>query len=375
MQRRTMFLFVPAGVPPCLPSYRRSTCCMCTDRGLAADPSPPVTSRREVLHAASAMALAAAVGATNLLPRAAQAAVFVDTEKYGDKEMKVSEINRIKQGFRNLLSEGPELLASVMALAIHDSLTYSKTTGNGGPNGSLAYELDLAYNANVKEAAEAVDSIRARVKDASVADLYAFGGAVVSEIVGGPRIVIQLGREDVKQADPVEAGDMDGLGSGASAPQIKYTFAKSGLNAAASAVVYHGAYGVLQSIGQKNAEAKKSMAGGDDDEDAAYEEGDLTYGKVTKKTRGAVLVETNVATLKLPGTKFDNSYLKELLALKKKGDLSELSARDKAMLDDPELFAELQKYAANSKLFVNDFADLYEKCTMLGVKYESAGAT
>jgi len=60
--------------------------------------------------------------------------------------------------------------------------------------------------------------------------------------------------------------------------------------------------------------------------------------------------------------------------VEKKGDLSGLSKRDLTMLQDPELKAQVQRYAGNSKSFVNDFASMYEKCTLLGSRYDNRGA-
>jgi len=311
------------------------------------------------------------VGYSALLPTdRARAEVFLDTERYGDKEMKVSAINKVKQNLRNLLSERPELLPSVLALGVHDALGFCTSTLTGGPNGSLKYELDRKYNSAVVESASEIDAIRERLSDVSLADHYAFCGAVAMEVVNGPRIVVQLGREDAMQADPLENPNvMDGLLSSASAEQMKSVFERSGLEGARSAVLYHGAYGVLKSLGDKKAEALAKQRAMEGDDDDLFNDADVTYGRVARKKRGAVLVDSNVATLTLAGTKFDNAYLKELLALEKAGKLDQLSVRDKTILSDPSMRAEVVKYAANSKLFANDFANMYERMTLLGSKY------
>lgn len=94
---------------------------------------------------------------------------------------------------------------------------------------------------------------------------------------------------------------------------------------------------------------------------------DVTYGKVTSKSRGAVLVESNTMTLTLGGGKFSNKYLGAML----KASPSELSNRDKVILADPAMRAEVTKYAKDNNKFRDDLADLYQTMTLLGSSYEN----
>lgn len=201
----------------------------------------------------------------------------------------------------------------------------------------------------------------------SYADTCAFAGAVAVEVTGGPRIVIQLGREDAKTADPEWKSGF--YKPGASADDMKNAFSAAGLNGPRDVVLFHGAIGVLSDIGQSRAEKAKSVAIVDEeDEDFAENEDDVTYGKVQSKKRGAVLVSSNVSQLTLGGQKFNNAYL---TALAKAKDASTLSQRDRAILEDKEMNAELQRYAANNGKFTTDIADLFQRMSLLGSTFES----
>ena len=357
-----------------------------------ASPNPPTAaaaspvSRRSVLAAAAGVAAAAvaAAGTTAtggsappLRPPPASATVDIDTERYGDKEMKVSAINRTKANLRNLFATRPSLLASAVLIGLHDALTYDKETGTGGLNGSLRLELERPQNAPVVEGAKAIGRLAAAGKDGvSVADFYAFAGAVAVEVTAGPRIVIQLGREDAKVPDP-EAASAKWADDG-SAADLVASMASSSIGGAKEVVLWHGAVGVLGDIGASREAANAAMAG-----DAEEEEIDaMTYGDSAadsgvgaigvKKRKGAVLVNSNVSTLTLGGkVKFGNEYLKALLAADKAGKKGDLSVRDREVLADPACRAMVEKYAGNNKAFTNDFANAFERMSLVGSRYES----
>ncbi len=61
--------------------------------------------------------------ATILSASSTQAAVFIDTERYGDKELKVALINQVKQQFRALYEKKPELIVPLFRLAVTDALS------------------------------------------------------------------------------------------------------------------------------------------------------------------------------------------------------------------------------------------------------------
>jgi len=291
--------------------------------------------------------------------------------------MKVSAINRTKANLRNLFATRPSLLASAVLIGLHDALTYDKETGTGGLNGSLRLELGRPQNAPVVDGAKAIGRLAAAGKDGvSVADFYAFAGAVAVEVTAGPRIVIQLGREDAKAPDPEAASAK--WTDGGSAADLVAAMASASIGGAKEVVLWHGAVGVLGDIGASREEANAAMAG-----DAEEDEIDaVTYGDSAadsdvgaigvKKRKGAVLVNSNVSTLTLGGkVKFGNEYLKALLAADKAGKKGDLSVRDREVLADPACRAMVEKYAGNNKAFANDFANAFERMSLVGSRYES----
>lgn len=278
----------------------------------------------------------------------------------------------VKQNVRNVLTKNPELLPYFFSMTLHDALTFDPETRDGGPNGSLRFEFDREANAALKDAHEAISGIQSLQREnMSYADTCAFAGAVAVEVTGGPRIVIQLGREDAKMADP--EGKSGLYRPGAPASDLREAFDAAGLDGTRDVVLFHGAIGSLNDIGQNRASKLRSESideddFGSDDLDSVGEFDDVTYGKVQNKKRGAVLVETNVSLLTLGGQKFGNGYLKAILKAK---DRSSLSQRDVAILEDAKMKEVVQRYADNNSKFVNDMADLFQKISLLGSSFQS----
>lgn len=278
----------------------------------------------------------------------------------------------VKQNTRNVLAQRPELLPYFFAMTVHDALTFNPGTLDGGPNGSLQFELDRDVNSSLRDAHEAIVSIRAlQRQDMSYADTCAFAGAVAVEVTGGPRIIVQLGREDAKEADPVNR--MELYKAGAPADDLRAAFDAAGLDGIRDVVLVHGAIGSLNDIGQIRATKlqEQAIASGEDDADGDESVGDfddVTYGKVQRKKRGAVLVESNVSLLTIGGQKFGNGYLKALLKVK---DASAISQRDRAILENAQMRAVVQQYADNNSKFLTDVADLFQKLSLLGSEFES----
>lgn len=285
----------------------------------------------------------------------------------------MSTINSVKQNCRNILTESPGLLPAFFMLCVHDALSYNASTNEGGPNGSLRLELDRVENVYLKDAYDAL--VRAREesrRDVSFADTFAFAGSVASELSNGPKIVLQLGRDDAKEAGP--PGGLEYYRPASSAADLMKCFATAGLNPAADVVLIHAAEGALADIAKQRMEKLAAMAPVDEDEfgDIADENVDeVTYGKVTSKKRGAVLVSSNVSNLTLGGKKFGNFYLKALLEAKKKGQFDGLSDRDRAIISSPEMLPFVEQYASNNSKFTDDVADLFQRMSLLGSNFES----
>lgn len=365
----------PSAPPPSPPPPAAPFAAVGEDGGVGVPPA--ALTRRSVLVAAAGVATAAAAGLVSS-PLPAIATVDVDTDRYGDKEMKVSAINRTKANLRNLLATRPSLLSAAVLVGLHDTLTYDTSTGSGGLNGSLRLELERPQNAVVAEAASAIEELAAAGKDGvSVADFFAFAGAVAVEVAAGPRIVIQLGREDAKEPDPAASSGL--WRDEAPAQDLVAALTASGIGGAKELVLWHGAVGVLGDIGASREEANAALAGSVEEEEVDA----MTYGSGptnnedvgavgVKKRKGAVLVNSNVSSLTLGvKTKFGNGYLKALLAAEKAGKKATLSLRDRVVLEDPACRAALEKYAGNNKAFANDFANAFERMSLLGTRFES----
>ena len=155
----------------------------------------------------------------------------------------MAALNKIKQAVRNACAADASLLPSLLQLAISDALSYREADGSGGLDSSILFELDRESSAGLGGASAAIKEMTQGLKrttQASLADVLAIAGAETIEVVGGPRIVVQLGREDAKKAEaevgragwswekPTAAG-LRGLypGTGLSAKDAEVTFSVS----------------------------------------------------------------------------------------------------------------------------------------------------
>jgi hypothetical protein len=127
---------------------------------------------------------ALALGASSLLlaaasrPTAVAAKVFFDTDTYGDKELKIATVNKIKQKLRNAILDDPALAPDLLRLSINDALSYNAQTEAYGPDGAIQFELDREENKGLAKAVEVVQRIKKelqRTNTVSFSDLVAFG--------------------------------------------------------------------------------------------------------------------------------------------------------------------------------------------------------
>jgi len=75
------------------------------------------------------------------------AEVFVDPDRYGDKELKIGLVGSLKQRLRNEILRNPTLADDFLRLAIIDALSFDASTKKGGLNGSTA----LAFGKESKD--------------------------------------------------------------------------------------------------------------------------------------------------------------------------------------------------------------------------------
>jgi hypothetical protein len=71
--------------------------------------------------------LAAAVSsaAVALAVAPSEATVYFEIDRYGDKELKLGTVSKIRQAWRNKMLESPELAPAILSLAITDALGYN----------------------------------------------------------------------------------------------------------------------------------------------------------------------------------------------------------------------------------------------------------
>eukprot|EP00290_Baffinella_frigidus_P014521 CAMPEP_0180144674 /NCGR_PEP_ID=MMETSP0986-20121125/17104_1 /TAXON_ID=697907 /ORGANISM="non described non described, Strain CCMP2293" /LENGTH=391 /DNA_ID=CAMNT_0022088683 /DNA_START=76 /DNA_END=1251 /DNA_ORIENTATION=- len=348
--------------------------CASTPTGVAMQAGIP-ESRRVFLR--SAIAGGALAGALVLQPAASPAEVMFDTERYGDKELKVALINKVKQQLRALFEKRPELLVPFFRLALTDGLSYVKATGKGGMDGSVMKKMDLPENADLLPAATEVARIKkelGRQTEVSNADIIAFGGAVAMESIGSSRVVIQLGRADGKKEQPPSA--MAAWDAAApTAEGLLGAFSGAGLGAK-EAVLLAGVVGALQQAALAMRVTLDNKVECDPAEDGCTSEEEGYYGlyspvtivsetsKEFGKNRGATAVNSNVGydSARIAGlagdAKFSNGFLK---SAKKSADPLAL-----ALMSSEDLKKVVGDYEGNEKKFKSDAVKAYVVVTELG---------
>ena len=120
---------------------------------------------------------------------------------------------------------------AVLRLAFHDAGTYNVLAGDGGPNGSVLYELDRPESFGLKRGLTPVldaQKLLAGTPAASVslADLIQVAGAHAVQLTGGPAITVPLGRLDVGAADPAGRMPPETM----TAPELIAHFAAAGFS-------------------------------------------------------------------------------------------------------------------------------------------------
>jgi len=283
-----------------------------------------------------------------LRQQAANAKTYFDTDVYGDKELKIATLNKIKQKLRNAIVEDPSLAPQLLELAICDAIGYNIQDEDGGPDGSIQYEVDREEFKNLKPAVSVIEKIKNELKRTNTvgfADLVAFGGGEALESCGCPRTTVQIGRFDSKAAnkkifnfntDPVSA------------------FYTAGLDPKDVAVMLI-ALGEVKRISQETVQYRSTKKDSDeDDEDDDNWQGNVpsTFGR-----------RDEIYGKKLEINDFGSKFVSNVL--KGKSD-SKLAS---SILEDPKVKAAAQKYTSNDKAFKEDVVATYLKLTNLGESY------
>jgi len=200
------------------------------------DVQTPLSSSTALDSVSRRTALIASTASAALLPTVTYAQVFMDPAMYGDQELRVSAVDSVKEKVRRAILQKPTLAPSFFQLALLDALSYNVQTNANGPNGAvlkavLAQKTNDPYLSNLQEAAASIlEAVKflSRKNAVTVADAIAIGGAEAVESVGGPVLVVQLGRADTP-ANAVSTVNLDLFRGDASARDLQQAFLKAGL--------------------------------------------------------------------------------------------------------------------------------------------------
>lgn len=294
-----------------------------------------------------------------LLPEAAKASVYIEIDRYGDKELRLGTVSKLRQQLRNRMLEDPSLAPGLLKLAINDALGYNAKTQTGGPDGSVKYEMDRAENDGLKEAlscCENIFSVMKRTSEITLSDVVAFGGGEAIQACGGPRIVVQLGRYDTKKganpADPIPGYSFTSpTGDG-----IKAAFKRSGLGSREASVLL-AALGTITAITEQ---AIRDKGDGDEEDDLV----DSSWEKNLPNSFGG---QSEIYGEKIGKGNFDTTYIDGILSKKAAAG----GPLDTVLMKDEELTTFLRKYNKNNKAFTTDLSEAYGRLTLLGELYEN----
>ena len=339
---------------------------------------PPPSNRRAVLQQSGAATLGAALAGLAAPTQPALATVNFDPERYGDKEVRQGTITRVKQNIRNELSADLTLVPAMLQLALTDAFSYNQATAAGGIDGSILLELDRESSAGLKPAAALVTRLAKelkRVTEVSYADLIAFAGAEALECTGGPRSLLQIGRQS--SAAPSEEGARAGFSWEApTLDGVRAVGKASGLSAREMVALV----GAVEALKIASRPPPPVAAEEDADllaEDTTLEEMGLVVSSYAQNKNAAKVTDPNyyaknklavdVRAPKLGATPFDNSYFQQVAGKKRA-----LTPFESALLADKETKGIVEEYAKSKQAFREDVRGAYAKVTGLGTNYVGA---
>jgi hypothetical protein len=277
---------------------------------------------------------------------------FIDIDVYGDKELRIAALNKLKQKVRDEILKDNQLAPQLLQLMIDDALGYTASTKEGGADGSVAYE-EYPGRDNALAAVKRVHQQLQRTVSFSFADVCAVAGAEALETVGCPRIPVQMGRYDAKQANTKTTKV---FWDAPTAPTVFQAFQESGLSRK-DAVLLIGAVCEMQRIVDSQAQA---VAGGQ--EGAGSDAEDEFEAQPTVPTSFGARDETFGS--RIGSGDFGSQYLQALLG----GDVAPGSL-GRCLLSDPAAGLLVAKYAGNPRLFRGDVVEAYLRLTTLGAAY------
>ncbi|KAK4428616.1 Thylakoid lumenal protein, chloroplastic [Sesamum alatum] len=137
-------------------------------------------SRRHVLHCFGATIGMDLIARSSSLSEVASAADLIQRRQRSEFQSK------IKGTLATALKGNPELIPSLLTLALNDAITYDKATKSGGPNGSIRFSSEISRPENknlaaalnfLEEAKKEIDSY-SKGGPISYADLIHFGAQI-----------------------------------------------------------------------------------------------------------------------------------------------------------------------------------------------------
>lgn len=159
----------------------------------------PITSKHQSLtsfKSSSSIVQTAAIFLSLMAVKPVSAKTYFDIETYGDKELKIATVNKLKQKLRNAILNDITIVPDLLKLAINDALGYDVKTEEGGPDGSIQFEMNYDENKGLMKALELCNSVKKdmqRTNVVTIGDVIAYAGAEALEACGCPRIIVQIG--------------------------------------------------------------------------------------------------------------------------------------------------------------------------------------
>ena len=344
------------------------------------------TGRRDFMAQSSA-GVFGVITSRFILPNndsSAQASVYIDKDRYGDKELRVATVNRLRQNLRNAIVNDPSLAPLFLRLAIQDALTYNDVTGDYGPDGSIVHTVlsldsddaskkevppSLRHLMVFKPAALALTNVQANIQQTTavtMADLVTFAGAEAMESAGGPKISIQLGKLDSKTKTTIRTGSGKSSSTGTSQKEPIYpnlsdknnaatiidAFKLAGLTEREVALVY-GAFAALDQVVVEYVPVEV-------EEVEANEMGEKEVYFPSSFGAPKNIYGNDIGTM-------DTAIFSSIL--KKKTSVGD----DAGVFDDEKVMAFAEKYAKKKGDFFKDFPLAYDKIMSVGRLYTGVG--
>lgn len=280
-------------------------------------------------------------------------AVYFDTDVYGDKELKIATVNKMKQKLRNEILNNISLAPIFLKLAINDALGYSVETKDGGPDGSVLFEMDREENKGLEAGIESLKKVQdelRRTNTVAFGDICAFGGVVALESVGCGRLSTQVGRFDAKKANSKSSA----VNWNSSLDKKSFaSFQDSGLDVAETLLLL-SAVAETERIIQESIDSQ-SENGGDDDTFEPQPFIPSTFG-----------TRDDIFGAKIGNSDFGTEYIKALLAKKSPPSNDPITT---FLLAQPNVKSILGKYIGNDPVYRKDVSNVYLKLSTLGSQF------